>query len=694
MSTTVATSPDAALQQLAVNTIRTLSMDAVQQANSGHPGTPMSLAPVAYELWQNHLSYNPADPLWANRDRFVLSVGHASMLLYSMLHLTNVANVRDGKPVSGEASLTLDDIKKFRQFGSKTPGHPEYHHTAGVETTTGPLGQGAANSVGIAIAERWLAAYFNRPGHDIVDFHVYALAGDGCMMEGVASEAASLAGHLELDNLCWIYDSNHISIEGHTDLAFSRENVGDRFVAYGWNVLHVADANDLAELSKAFAAAKATVGKPTLIVVKSVIGWGAPNKANTHGAHGEPLGDEEIKLTKRVYGWPEDQKFYVPDGVHQHFAAGIGKRGAAAQANWNQRFAAYEKAHPELAAQFKQMQAGELPAGWDAELTPLPADPKGIASRESGGKVLNAIAKRVPWIVGGSADLAPSTKTRLTFEGAGDLLPGKPGGRNMHFGVREHAMTAIVNGMALCKLRSYGSGFLIFSDYARGAIRLSAVMELPTLIVYTHDSIGVGEDGPTHQPIEQLASLRAIPNMVTIRPGDANEVIEAYRCAMTLKHNPVSMILSRQAMPTLDRSKYAAASGLAQGGYVLADAAGGKPAVILIGTGTELGLCVSAYEQLTAAGIAARVVSLPSWELFDKQPLEYRQSVLPAGVKARVSVEMGSTLGWTKYVGNEGATLGMTTFGASAPLKDLLKHFGFTVEAVVAAAKSQIAAHG
>jgi transketolase len=685
MSTTTA----ASIECLTINTIRTLSMDAVQQANSGHPGTPMSLAPVGYQLWQNNLRFDPVDPTWPNRDRFVLSVGHASMLIYSLLHLAGVRQVSHGK-VQSDPAVSLDEIRRFRQLGSRTPGHPESHLTGGVETTTGPLGQGAANSVGMAIAERWMASYFNRPGFDIVDYNVYALAGDGCLMEGVSAEAASLAGHLKLGNLCWIYDSNNITIEGRTDLAFSEEDVGKRFEAYGWRVLRCTDANDRDQLQRGLDEFKQGGDRPTLIIVNSIIGYGAPHKADTREAHGEPLGDVEIAGAKRFYGWPEDQKFLVPEGVREHFAAGLGARGAKLHGEWNALFARYKAAHPELATQFETMQRGELPAGWDKDIPTFPADAKGIASRDSSGKVLNAVAKNVPWMIGGSADLAPSTKTLMTFEGSSSLTATNTAGRNIHFGVREHAMTAIVNGMVLSKLRGYGAGFLIFSDYARGSLRLSAVMEIPSLFIFTHDSIGVGEDGPTHQPIEHLASLRAMPNMVTIRPGDANEVAEAWRVLMRMKTQPVSLILSRQALPTLDRTKYAAASGLARGGYVLIDAAGGSPDVILIGTGSEVGLCVQAHEQLTAAGVKVRVVSLPCWELFEQQPSSYRESVLPPGVKARVSVEMASTFGWSKYVGIDGASIGMTTFGASAPIKDLQKHFGFTVDAVVSAAKDQL----
>lgn len=682
------------IEQLTINTIRTLSMDAVQAANSGHPGTAMALAPVAYTLWNEFLRYDPKDPHWPNRDRFVLSVGHASMLLYSMLHLTGVSDVKHGKVIDAP-SLTLDDIKAFRQLDSKTPGHPEYHWTAGVETTTGPLGQGVATSVGMAIASRWQAARFNTPGTALFDYDVYALCGDGCMMEGISHEAASLAGHLKLSNLCWVYDNNKITIEGHTDLAFS-EDVATRFVAYGWNVLRVGDANDLAMLRRAFSSFKKEQDRPTLIVVDSHIGFGAPNKQDTHAAHGEPLGDEEIKLTKRVYGWPEDAKFLVPPEVVAHLAEGIGARGAAAHKAWSSSYAAYKTEHKALAEQVEQMLNGDLPAGWDKDLPTFDADAKGVASRDSSGKVLNAIAKNVPWLIGGSADLAPSTKTRLTFEGAGDFGSvehhASYAGRNFHFGVREHAMHAIVNGLALSKVRGYGSQFLIFSDYARTAIRLSSIMELPALHIFTHDSIGVGEDGPTHQPIEQLPSLRAIPGMIVLRPADANEVVEAWRVIMQLKHEPVCLVLSRQALPTLDRGVYGAASGTAKGAYVLADS-DGTPEVILVGTGSEVSLCVGAHEELKKAGVKSRVVSMPSWELFEKQDQAYRESVLPKAVKARVVVEQAAGFGWERYAGNEGAVVAMKSFGGSAPLKDLQKKFGFTADKVLAAAKEQVAKH-
>jgi transketolase len=673
------------LDQLCVNTIRTLAMDAVQQANSGHPGTPMAMAPVAYTLWQRVLRFDPDDPIWPNRDRFVLSIGHASMLLYSMLHLTGVKAVDPDYERLGELSVTLDDIKRFRQLDSKCPGHPEYRWTSGIETTTGPLGQGVATSVGMAIAGRWMAAHFNRPGFEMFNYDTYALAGDGCMMEGISGEAASLAGHLGLSNLCWIYDNNKITIEGHTAWAFS-EDVATRFVGYGWNVTRVGDANDLEMLTRAFNTFQKTTDRPTLIIVDSHIAWGAPNKQDTHAAHGEPLGEEESKLTKRNYGWPEDARFLVPDGVREHFAKGIGERGRVAREAWTKLFGSYRDKYPELADHLHRMQHRQLPEGWDKGLDSFPADPKGVSGRDASGKILNIVARNVPWMVGGSADLAPSTKTRLTFEGAGDLTADTPGGRNMHFGVREHAMGAVMNGMALSKVRAYGSGFMIFSDYLRPAIRLSAIMELPTIYIFTHDSIGVGEDGPTHQPIEHLASLRAIPGLITIRPGDANEVIEAWRVIMQRHHDPAVLVLSRQNLPTLDRTKYGAASGLARGAYVLADCKG-APEVILIGTGSEVSLCIDAHERLGQEGIRSRVVSMPSWELFDRQPESYRNEVLPPSITARVAVEQASTFGWSRYVGLAGEVIGMRTFGASAPLKELQKKFGFTPDNVVAAAR-------
>jgi transketolase len=687
-------SPAGALtvDDLCINTIRTLSMDAVQQANSGHPGTPMALAPVIYTLWQCFLRFDPQDPIWPNRDRFVLSNGHASMLLYSMLHLTGVKEVTADYRQSGQVSVTLDDIKHFRELDSKCPGHPEYHVTTGVETTTGPLGQGCGTSVGMAIAQRWLGKHFNRPNFKVFDYDVYAMCGDGDMMEGITSEAASLAGHLMLGNLCWIYDNNRITIEGHTDLAFS-DDVAARFLAYGWNVTHVGDANDAERLAQAIEEFRNTKDVPTLIIVDSHIGFGAPHKQDTSAAHGEPLGEEEIRLAKRSYGWPEGAKFLVPDGVREHFSAGIGKRGAALNTAWTAMFANYRAAHTELAAQIDGMQRRELPDGWDADIPSFPADAKGLASRDASGKVLNAIAKHYPWLIGGAADLSPSTKSNLTFESAGSFETDSYGGRNLHFGIREHAMGAAVNGLALSKLRAYGSTFLIFSDYMKPAIRLSALMELPAITIFTHDSIGLGQDGPTHQPVEQLIALRAIPGLITLRPADANEVVEAWRVVMGLKHEPACLVLSRQPLPTFDRKRYASACGVARGAYVMTDSESGRPDVILIGTGSEVALCVEAYETLKQQGVAARVVSMPSWELFEQQDRAYRDSVLPPAVMARVSVEAGSVIGWDRYVGLDGARIGMHTFGSSAPIKDLMKKFGFTPVKIVAAAKDQVAKH-
>ena len=675
---------------LGINTIRTLAMDAVQAANSGHPGTPMALAPVVYCLWQDFLRFDPEDPIWPNRDRFVLSNGHASMLLYSMLHLTGVKAVNSQYERLGELSVKLEDIKRFRQLDSKCPGHPEYRLTSGVETTTGPLGQGVATSVGMAIAGRWQAAYFNRPGFELFDYDVYALCGDGDMMEGISGEAASLAGHLELSNLCWIYDNNKITIEGHTDWAFS-DDTATRFIGYGWNVTRVGDANDLDMLRRALRVFKSTNDRPTLIIVDSHIAYGAPHKQDTGAAHGEPLGEEEIRLTKRFYGWPEDAKFLVPEGVRERLRDGFGRRGRELHEAWEARYEDYRKQYGELADHLQRMQRRQLPDGWDRDLPTFPADPKGVAGRDASAKLLNAIARNVPWLIGGAGDLAPSTKTRLTFEGAGDLTAKNPGGRNMHFGVREHAMAAAVNGLSLSKVRAFGSGFLIFSDYARPAIRLSAIMEIPTIHVFTHDSIGVGEDGPTHQPIEQLASLRAIPGLITIRPGDANEVVEAWRVIMKLQHQPVALVLSRQPIPVFDRTRYASANGVARGAYVLADAEGGRPEVILLSTGSEVSLCVEAFERLAAEGVRVRVVSMPSWELFEQQNQSYRDLVLPPEVTARVSVEQASTFGWQRYVGPTGSMIGMKTFGASAPLKELQKKFGFTVEHVIEAVRDLVA---
>ena len=678
------------IDQLAIDTIRTLSMDAVQAANSGHPGTAMALAPVAYELWQKHLRFDPELPVWANRDRFVLSVGHASVLLYSLLHLTGVKAVNADYETVGEPAVALDDLKAFRQLDSRTPGHPEYRWTSGVECTTGPLGTGIATSVGMAIAREWLAATYNRPGYPLFDYDVYALAGDGCLMEGIGAEAASLAGHLKLSNLCWIYDNNKITIEGSTSLAFS-EDVAKRFEGYGWAVQHVTDANDLTALGEAFDAFKAQADRPTLIIVDSEIGYGAPTKAGTHSAHGEPLGAEEIRGAKQFYGWPADESFRVPEEVRTHFDEGMRARNGSLRAEWEDLFARYAQEFGEQADQLNRMQRRVPPDGWDADLPVFEADGKGLAGRDASAKVLNAIAPRVPWLIGGSADLAPSNKSRLTFDGAGDFGPQDRAGRNLHFGVREHAAGAVANGLALSKLRAYQAGFLIFSDFQRGALRLSALMELPVIHLYTHDSIGVGEDGPTHQPIEHLASIRAMPGLIDLRPGDANEVAEAWRVILPLRHDPVALLLSRQALPTLDRDRYAAASGLARGAYVLADPAdGAAPDVILIATGSEVAMTVEAYEQLTADGVRARVVSMPSWELFDRQPQSYREEVLPPQVTARVAVEKASVFGWERWVGTTGAVIGMRTFGASAPLKMLQAKYGFTTENIVATARAQL----
>jgi transketolase len=674
------------LDQLSINTIRTLSMDAVQQAKSGHPGTPMALAPLVYTIWNRVMRFDPQDPIWPNRDRFVLSNGHASMLLWSVLHLIGTRAVNADYERLGQPSVSLDDIRHFRQLDSKAPGHPEYHWVSGVETTTGPLGQGVATSVGMAIAEKWLANRYNRPAFEIFDYDIYAVCGDGCMMEGVASEAASLAGHLGLDNLCWVYDNNHITIEGNTRIAFT-EDIAARFLGYGWNVLRVGDANDIDRIEHALGIFRETNGRPTFIILDSHIGYGSPHKQDRPEAHGEPLGDEEIRLTKRSYGWPEDAKFLVPDGVREHFTAGVGTRGAEARRHWTELFTAYRAKHPELATEIDLMQRRELPAGWDRNLPVFPADPKGIAGREASGKVLNVLAQNIPWFLGGSADLGPSNKTTLTYEGAGDFQADSLGGKNLHFGIREHAMAATVNGLSLSKLRAFGATFFIFSDYARPAIRLSALMELPTIFIFTHEAMGDGEDGPTHQPVEQLVSLRAMPGLVTLRPADANEVVDAFRYVMQLRHQPAVLALSRQPLPTLDRSKYASARGIAQGAYVLADSPGVRPEVILIASGSEVSLVVQAHETLRAERIRSRVVSMPSWEIFDHQMQEYRDSVLPPDVKARVAVEQASTLGWERYVGTSGRVIGMNTFGASAPLKELQRKFGFEPDQVVAAAK-------
>ncbi|MEA1082847.1 transketolase [Sphingomonas sp. CD22] len=683
--TNTAIHEDGSLERLTIDTIRTLSMDAVQKANSGHPGTPMALAPVGYTLWSQFLRYDPTQPDWPNRDRFVLSVGHASMLLYSLIHLAGIEEIDAEGNKTGRQALTLDDLKGFRQLASRTPGHPEYRHTTGVETTTGPLGAGCSNSVGMAIAERWLAARYNRPDFTLFDHDVYSLCGDGDMMEGVAAEAASLAGHLKLSNLCWIYDSNHISIEGGTELAFD-EDVGLRFQAYGWNVIHLDDANDTKAFAKAIETFKATSDRPTFIVVHSVIGWGSP-KAGSEKAHGEPLGEDNVRATKKAYGWPEDKDFYVPEGVAEHFKGALTDRSSKLREDWEANFAKYGEAYPELAGELKLMLRDKLPEGWDADIPEFPADEKGLASRDSGGKVLNALAKRVPWLIGGSADLSPSTKTDI--KGAASFEPGNYGGQNFHFGVREHGMGGVVNGMTLSHLRSYGSTFLVFADYMRAPIRLSAIMELASIWVFTHDSIGVGEDGPTHQPIEHLATLRAIPGLDTIRPGDANEVAYAWRAALEDASRPTALIFSRQALPTLDRSKYAPAEGTLKGGYVLADC-DGTPDVILIATGSELALVVNAHEKLLADGVKSRVVSMPSWYRYELQSEEYKESVLPSSVASRLAVEQAGEMGWHRYVGLKGRTITMSTFGASAPISKLQDKYGFTLDNVVKVAREML----
>jgi transketolase len=678
------------LDLTAINTIRTLSMDAVQAANSGHPGTPMALAPVSYQLWTQHLRYDPTQPHWPNRDRYVLSCGHASMLLYSLIHLAGIRQVGEVGNVTDEPAVSLADIKQFRQWGSRTPGHPEHGHTTGVETTTGPLGQGCGNSVGMAIASRWLAARFNKPGFPLFEYNIWNQCSDGDLMEGITNEAASLAGHLKLSNLCWIYDNNHITIEGKTDLAFS-EDVATRFRGLGWHVLAVQDANDLAAIEHAYQGFLAYNDGPTLIIVKSIIGYGAPTKAGTSKAHGEPLGDDEIAKTKAAYHWPTDAKFLVPAGVPEHFEATLGKRGKAAREAWDKLWADYQTKQPELAAELKSMWAHELPAGWDSGLPDFPPSEKGDATRNSGGKALNELGKKVPWLLGGSADLAPSTKTLLTFEEAGGAFSSTtPGGRNMHFGIREHAMAAAVNGMVLSDLRAFGATFFVFSDYCRPSLRLAAIMKIPSIFVFTHDSIGVGEDGPTHEPIEQLAACRAIPNLAVLRPGDANETSQAWKLILQQKSRPAAIALTRQNLPILDRTKYASADGVLRGGYILADAKGGKPKVILIATGSELQLAVKAHEELTAAGVASRVVSLPCFEVFDDQPQAYRDEVLPPGITARVGVEAGIRQGWDKYIGSTGAFLGLDTYGASAPYEKIFQERGLTAAAVVAKAKQQL----
>jgi transketolase len=682
------------LDQLAINTIRTLSIDGVQKANSGHPGTPLGAAPTAYTLWQRFLRYDPQNPAWPNRDRFVLSAGHASIMLYSLIHLAAIRAACPSYEKLDRDAVTIEDLKTFRQEGSRCPGHPEYGWTSGVESTTGPLGQGVSTSVGMAIAGAWLGATYNRPDFDLFDFNVYALCGDGDMMEGISSEAASLAGHLKLSNLCWIYDSNRVTIEGHTDLAFT-EDVAARFMAYGWEVTRVTDPNDIELVERGLHRFLSTKDRPTLIIVHSHIGYGAPHKQDTSAAHGEPLGVEEVRLTKEFFGFSPDEFFVVPPGVREHFAANMGKRGATLRKAWDGLFQRYAAQYPDLADNLERMQTRDLPKDWEKALPTFPPSASGMSTRDASGKVLNAVAQKVPYILGGAADLYPSTKTRLEFEFAGDFQPegelGNYKGRNFHFGIREHGMCAIVNGMVLTGLRAFGSGFLIFTDYARGSLRLSSLMEIPALHIWTHDTISLGEDGPTHQPIEQLVSLRAVPGMLVIRPADANEMTEAYRVAFTLKNRPVELICSRQALPIYDRTKFAPASGLAKGAYVLVDAPDAKPDVILIGCGSEVGLCVKGWEQLTAQGIKTRVVSMPCWALFDAQDQAYRESVLPPSVGARVTIEEASPIGWERYAGRTGVVLGMNTFGMSAPMKVVMEHFGFTVDHVVSAAKEAIA---
>ncbi len=679
--------PSPSIAQLAINTLRTLSIDAVQKANSGHPGAPMGFAPVAYALWRDVLRYDPTQPLWPNRDRFVLSNGHASMLLYSTLFLAGVREVDKAGKVGTGPAVSLDDIKAFRQLGSRTPGHPEYGLTTGVEATTGPLGQGAGNSVGMAIASRWLGTHFNRAGKTLFDFNVYAFLGDGCMMEGISSEASSLAGHLKLSNLCWIYDNNYVTLDGKAALSYS-EDTAARFGAMGWAVTHVDDANDLEKLAAAFAFFRQTRDRPTLIIVDSHIGYGAPKKQDTSAAHGEPLGEEEARAAKRAYGWPEDAQFLVPDGVREDFEQGLGRRGRAAREAWERMFLEYRREYPDLAHEVDCIDRRELPAGWEAALTAFPVDAKGMATRESSGKVLEALGQRIPWIVGGAADLSGSTRT--AFKGEGPMEADHPAARNIYYGVREHAMGAVVNGMVLSGLRGYGATFFTFTDYMRTPIRLSALMEIPSLWLMTHDSIGLGEDGPTHQPIEQLAALRAVPGLLVFRPADANEVVECWRVVMQTTHRPSMLVLSRQALPTFDRSQFGAASGVARGAYVLAEAAGGSPQVLLLATGSEVAMAVAARAQLAEGGIRARVVSMPCWQLFEEQDAAYRESVLPAAVTARVSVEAAAVQGWDRYVGPRGTIIGMRSFGASAPIKDLYQHFGFTPERIAEAARALV----
>ena len=677
-----------ALDELSVNTIRTLAIDAIQAANSGHPGTPMALAPVAYTIWQRFLRFDPSDPIWPNRDRFVLSAGHASMLLYALLHLADVRAVDSDYETLGEPSVSLDDIRRFRQLDSKAAGHPEYRWTSGVETTTGPLGQGVATSVGMAIAARWLGARYNRPGYELFDYDVYVLCGDGDLMEGVSGEAASIAGNQHLGNLCWVYDNNHISIDGDTAITYT-DDVAERFAGYGWHVTRVGDANDLGLLTQAFESFRSEAERPTLVIVDSHIGYGSPHKVDTAAAHGEPLGEDEVRATKRAYGWPEDAEFLVPDGVREHFAAGVGERGRRLRGEWEAMLERFRGEEPGLADEIVRMQRRELPDDWDAEIPDFAGQSEPLATRKASNAVLNAVARRVPWLVVGSADLTGSTAVGL--EGEQAFTPANRAGRQLHYGIREHASAAISNGLALAKVRPAWSTYLVFSDYARPAIRLSALMELPVIHIFTHDSIGLGEDGPTHQPVEHLASLRAVPGLNVIRPADGPEVAEAWRVVMEQHHQPVALVLTRQSVPAIDRSRYAPASGLRRGGYVLADPPDGDPELILIATGSEVHLALAAHEQLAAEGVRSRVVSLPSWNLFDRQPAEYRDEVLPPAITARLGIEEAATLGWDRYVGSAGAMIGMHTFGSSAPLRDVQTKFGFTPDRVVARAKELLA---
>ncbi|MGH6993874.1 MAG: transketolase [Caulobacteraceae bacterium] len=679
---------DADLDLLAVDTIRTLAIDAVEKANSGHAGSPMAMAPAAYTLWKRFLTYDPAHPHWPNRDRFVLSAGHGSMLLYALLHLANVAAVdRQGRPL-GRPAVSLEDIENFRQLGGVCAGHPEYGLATGVETTTGPLGQGVANSVGMAIASDWLAARYNTSEEKLFDFNVYALCSDGDLMEGVGSEAASLAGHLRLSNLCWIYDDNNVTIDGGTELAFT-EDVAERFRGYGWATRQVDDANDCEAFARAVESFLSISDKPTLILVRSVIGYGSPHKQGTHRAHSDPLGEEEVKLTKDAYGWPRDAQFLIPDGVEARLSKAMIERGGRARGQWEKTFSAFKTAHAEKASELEKMFEGGLPEGWAKSIPTFPADAKGMASREASGKVLNAIAPQIPWLIGGAADLTSSTKTEI--EADKNFSVDRRGGRGLHFGVREHAMGSIANGLSVSGLRPYVGTFLIFSDYMRPPTRLAALMERPVVYVFTHDSIGLGQDGPTHQPIEQLAALRAIPHLIVFRPCDANETAIGWRTALEQTRKPTALILSRQALPTLDRGRMGPAEDAAKGGYVLAGDPETTPSIILIATGSEVGLALGAHEKLTAEGIASRVVSMPSFELFEEQDRAWREKVLPPSVSARVAIEAAAPLGWDRYAGAEGEIIAMRSFGASAPIGPLMKHFGFTVEKVLEAARAQLA---